>query len=128
MLDYIYLHVLFLGQRHISCLFLGDLFSIKHRFVCYNNLDARLVMQVLHESFTFFGSHHNHPVLKSRLASEEILHIDAMYPLNISRMSNECNALSNVVRGRLTRSSTFTRSALLGNCLPTRSLTSSAMT
>jgi hypothetical protein len=66
-------------------------------------------------------SHTSHPVLKSLLACEEILHIDAMYLVIISRMSNEYDVLSNVVGGRLTHSSAFTRSALLANTPPFRS-------
>jgi hypothetical protein len=40
-----------------------------------------------------------------------------MYPFNISRMSNECDVLSNVVRGRLTHSSAFTPLCLVGELL-----------
>jgi hypothetical protein len=42
-------------------------------------------------------------------------YIDAMYPVIISTMSNECDVLSNVVRGRLTHSSVVTRSTLMAN-------------
>jgi hypothetical protein len=59
-------------------------------------------------------------VLKSRLTPKEILHIDAMYPVIISRMSSECNVLSNVVRGRLTHSSVVTRLALVPKFLHNR--------
>jgi hypothetical protein len=78
-------------------------------------------MHVLHEFITGFLSHTSRPGLKSQLASEEILHIDAMYLIIISRMSNECDVLSNVVRGRLTHSSAVTRTALLVNCLQNQS-------
>jgi hypothetical protein len=77
-------------------------------------------MHVLHEFRTCFLSHTIRPGLKSQLAYEEILHIDAMYQVIISRMSNECDVLSNVVRGRLTHSSCITRWALLANCLQNR--------
>ena len=43
--------------------------------VSYDGLDVRLVMHVLHEFFADFVSHQSRPVLKSVLASEEILHI-----------------------------------------------------
>jgi hypothetical protein len=55
MLDYIYLHVLFLGQHHLSCLFLPDLLPKVRPVECYNGLDACLIMHVLHASFTCFG-------------------------------------------------------------------------
>jgi hypothetical protein len=40
-------------------------------------------MHIVHEFFTDFGSHQSRPLLHSLLASEEILYIDAMYPLII---------------------------------------------
>ena len=118
---YIYLHVFLPGQPHVSCLSFVDLHSKVGSVVCYDGLDARLVMHVLHEFITGFVSHTSRLGLISLLASEEILHIDAMYPVIISRKSNECDVLSNVVRGRLTHSSVVTRAALLANTLPSRS-------
>ena len=105
----IYLYVFFPGQPHVSCLIFVDLRTKVGSVVCYDGLDARLVMHVLHEFITGFVSHTSRPGLIYLLASEEILHIDAMYPVIISRMSNEYDVLSNVVRGRLTHSSCFTR-------------------
>jgi hypothetical protein len=125
---YIYLQVLLLGHHDASCVSFGDLPSKEGRVISYDGLDARLVMHVLYEFFIDFGSHQSHHVLKSLLASEEILHIEAMYPFIISRMSNECDVLSNVVRGRLSHSSAFTRSTLLPNSLPFRSHASGAAT
>jgi len=92
--------------------------------VSYDGLDTRLVMHVHDEFFAAFGSHRIRPGLMSILASKEILHTNMMYSLIISRMSNECYVLSNVVRGRLTHSSCFTRSALLLNTLGARSAAS----
>jgi len=94
--------------------------------VSYDGLDARLVMHVHDEFFAAFGSHRIRPGLMSVLASKEILHTNTMYPFIISRMSNECDVLSNVVRGRLTHSSCFTCSALLLNTLRARSAASGA--
>jgi hypothetical protein len=94
---FIYLQVLFSGQPSVSCLSFVDLHSKDLCVVCYDGLDVCLVMHVLHEVRTCFLSHTIRPGLKSWLASEEILHIDAMYPVIISRMSNECDVLSNVV-------------------------------
>jgi hypothetical protein len=118
---YTYLQVLFPSQPHVSCLSIVDLHSKVGSVVCYDGLNVRLVMHVLHEFITGFVSHTSCPGLKFLLASEEILHIDAMYPVIIPRMSNECDVLSNVVRGRLTHSSAVTCAALLLNTLPSRS-------
>ena len=117
----IYLQVLVLGQRHGSCVPFGDLRSKDGPMVSYDGLDARLVMHVHDQFFAAFGSHRIRPGLMSVLASKEILHTNTIYPFIISRMSNECNVLSNVVRGGLTHSSCFTRSALLLNILRARS-------
>jgi hypothetical protein len=72
----------------------------------------------MHEFITGFMSHTSYLVLKSLLASEEILHIDAMYLVIISRIYNKCDVLSNIVGEKLSHSSFFTRSAMLGNTLP----------
>ena len=66
-----------------------------------HGLDARLVVHVLDE---FLGGFVSHSILGlvSLLASKEILHIDAMYPVIILRISIQCDVLSNVVRERLT--------------------------
>ena len=85
--------------------------------VSYDGLDARLVMHVHDEFFAAFGSHRIRPGLMSVLASKEILHTNTIYPFIISKMFNECDVLSNVVRGKLTHSSCFTRSTLLLNTL-----------
>ena len=122
----IYLQVLVLGQRHGSCVPFGDLRSKDGPMVSYDGLDARLIMHVHDEFFAAFGSHRIRPGLMFVLASKEILHINTIYPFIISRMSNECDVLSNVVRGRLTHSSCFTRSALLLNTLRARSVASGA--
>ena len=62
-----------------------------------HDLDARLVVHVLDEFLGSFVSHSIHLGLVSLLASKEILHIDTMYPVIISRISNQCDVLSNVV-------------------------------
>ena len=82
---FIYLKVLVPGQRHLSCFFFADLLSKFRPVVGYDGLDARLVMHVGDEFFTGFGSHQICPGLRSLLASEISLHIDAMYPFIISR-------------------------------------------
>jgi hypothetical protein len=86
------------GQAHLSCLSFVDLQSKEVSVVCYDGLDARLVMHVLHEFLIGSLSHPSRLWLKSLLAYEEILHIDAMYAVIILRMPNQCDVLSNVVR------------------------------
>ena len=118
---YIYLHILFWGQPHSSCRTFREPHSKNFRVVLDHGLDARLVVHVLDEFLGGFVSHNIRLSLVSLLASKEILHIDAMYLVIISRMSNQCDVLSNVVRERLTQSSALTRCALSVNTLPSRS-------
>ena len=118
---YIYLHVLFWGQPHGSCRTFREPHSKNFRMVLDRGLDVRLVVHVLDKFLGVFVSHIICLGLVSLLASKEILHIDAMYPVIISRMSNQCDVLSNVVRERLTQSSVLTRCALSANTLPSRS-------
>ena len=119
---YIYLHVLFRGQAHGSCRPVRDPLSKKFHMVLDHGLDACLIVHVLDEFLGGFVSHNIRLGLVSLLASKEILHIDTMYPVIISRMSNQCDVLSNVVRERLTQSSASTRYALSANTLPSRSM------
>ena len=77
-----------------------------------HGLDARLVVHVLDEFLSGFVSQSIHLGLVSLLA---------MYPVIISRMSNQCDVLSNVVRERLTQSLALTCCALSMNTLPSRS-------
>ena len=58
-----------------------------------HGLDVRLVVHVLDEFVGGFVSHNIHLGLVSLLASKEY----AMYPIIISRMSNQCDVLRNVV-------------------------------
>ena len=120
-MSYIYLQVLFQGQAHGSCRPFRDPLCKNFCVVLDHDLDARLVVHVLDEFLGGFVSHSIRLGLVSLLASKEILHIDTMYPVIISRMSNQCDVLSNVVRERLTQSSALTRCALSANTLPSRS-------
>jgi hypothetical protein len=95
---YIYQQVLFLSQRHGSCILFADLFSKDGGMESYDGLVARLVVHVHDELLIACGSHHIHPTLISSLAFEEILHTNMMYPYIISRMCNECDALNNTVQ------------------------------
>ena len=124
---YIYLQELFPGQVHCSCLFFFNLHPSVLSIVVDDGLDARLIVHVLHELLGGLFRDGLRLGLESLLASVEVLHIEAMYKVIISRMSSEGDVLSNVVRGILTHSSPFTRSALLGNTLPSRSTASRAV-
>ena len=125
---YIYLQEWFPGQVHCSCLFFFNLHPSVLSIVVDDGLDARLIVHVLHELLGSFFSDGGRLDLIPLLASIEVLHIDTIYTVITSRMSSECDVLSNVVRGILTHSSPFTRSALLGNTLPSRSAASRAAT
>ena len=99
---YTYLQVLFRGQPHGSCRTFRDPHSKNFHVVLDHGQDARLVVHVLDAFLSGFDSHSIRLGLISLLASKEILHIDAMYLVIISRMSNQCDVLSNVVRERFT--------------------------
>ena len=94
---YIYLQVLFRVQPHGSCRTFRGPHSKNFCMVLDHGLDARLIVHVLDEFLSGFVSHSIRLGLVSLLASKEILHIDMMYPVIISRMSNQCDVLSNVV-------------------------------
>jgi hypothetical protein len=121
-----YVQVLVRSQRHGSGVLLAHLLPKDGAVVSDDGMDARLVVHVHDELLTARGSHHIRPGLVSSLASEEILHTNTMYPYIISRICNKCDLLNNIVRGRLTHNSCFTRSALLLNSLPSRSTASGA--
>jgi hypothetical protein len=103
----IYPQVWVLGQHHDSCVLFRDLLSKDDPMVSYDGLDVRLVVHVHDEFFIASGRHRIHPNLISLQASKEILHTNMMDALIISRMSNECNILRNIVRERLTHNSCF---------------------
>ena len=85
---YIYLQVLFRSQTHGSCRPFRDPLSKNFRVVLDHGLDACLVVHVLDEFLGGFVSHSIRLGLVPLLASKEILHIDAMYLVIISRISN----------------------------------------
>ena len=94
---YIYLQVLFRGQPHGSCHTFREPHSKNFHVVLDHGLDVCFVVHVLDEFLGGFVSHNIRLGLVSLFASKEILHIDTMYPVIISRMSNQCDVLSNVV-------------------------------
>ena len=85
---YIYLQVLFRGQPHGSYRTFREPHSKNFHVVLDHGLNARLIVHVLDEFLGGFVSHSICLGLVSFLASKEILHIDALYPVIISRMSN----------------------------------------
>ena len=61
-------------------------------------LEPRLVVQVRESGPTDLVLHSCRPVLKPFVAPEEVLHTDIMYRFIISRTTNECVVLTNLVR------------------------------
>jgi hypothetical protein len=114
----IYLQVLVLSQRHGSRVLLAHLLSKDGGVESYNGLDAHLIVHVHDKLLIARGSHHIRHALISSVASKEIMHTTTMYPYIISRMCNECDIVNNMVSGRLTHNSSFTRFTLLFNSLP----------
>jgi len=123
-----YTHELVLSQVHCRCLLFFNLHGSVLSVELDDGLDACLVVHVLHELLGGLFRDGLRLGLESLLASVEVLHIEAMYKVIISRMSSEGDVLSNVVQGILTHSSPFTRSAMLVNLLRSRSETSGAAT
>ena len=123
----LYLHACIIsGKLHVSHLSFGDL-NFKVLDVVHNhNLDMCLVKHVPHELRTCMVSHNLCSVLVSRLAFVEILQIDSMCNIMISKVSYEYDILSNAVQGGLTHSSPSTHSTLFSKILPSRSYSSSA--
>jgi hypothetical protein len=94
---YIYLQVLVPSQWHGFSVLFTHLLSKDRGVESYDGLDARLIVHVHNELLIAHGSHHIRPTLISIHASEEILHINMMYPYIISIMCNECDILNNIV-------------------------------
>ena len=92
------LHVLFLGQPHDSCLFVWHFHLMEVSGVCYDGLDAYLVMYILHEFKTGCVSQSGCTLLVSLRASIEILHMDLANPIIISRIPFESDVHSTVVQ------------------------------
>ena len=104
------LHVLFLGQPHDSCLFVWHFHLMEVSGVCYDGLDAYLVMYILHEFKTGCVSQSGYLALISWCSYVEILHMDSANCVINSGIPFESNIHSIVVRGRLTHSLATTRS------------------
>ena len=74
-----YLKVLVPGQRHESCLTLGDHLSQDGPVVRDDGLDACLIVHVHDELLVASGSNRLRPGLVPQLASVEILRTNKMY-------------------------------------------------
>ena len=92
----IYLQVLIHCEEDIPCFFFLDLPLFVRGAIRINDLNTHLVVHVLHQFVTGYVIHHG---LMSFLAPVEIVHIDPILAVIIPRISNECNILTNVVRG-----------------------------
>ena len=93
-----YREVLLLGER------LGPGIGLPHHLtkdvgaVVDDALEPRLVVQIRESGPTDLVLHSHRPVLKPFVAPEEVLHTDIMYHFIISKMTNECVVLTNLVR------------------------------
>ena len=93
-----YREVLLLGEH------LGPSIGLPHHLtkdvgtIVDDALEPRLVVQVRESGPTDLVLHSRRPVLKPFVAPEEVLHTDIMYHFIISRMTNECVVLTNLVR------------------------------
>jgi hypothetical protein len=93
-----YREVLLPGERPGPCIGLPHHLTKDVGAVVDVALEPRLVVQVRESGPTDLVLHSRHPVLKPFVAPEEVLHIDIMYRFIISRMTNECVVLTNLVR------------------------------
>ena len=80
---YMNLHVLFSDQPHVSYLNFWHSCIKEVSMVCYDGLNTRHVMLILHEFKTGFVSHNSRPALISPRVFVEILHIDSSNPVII---------------------------------------------
>ena len=92
-----YREVLLLGERP------GPGIGLPHHLtkdivaVVDDALEPRLVVQVRESGPIDLVLHSCRPVLKPFVAPEKVLHIDIMYRFIISRTTNECVVLTNLV-------------------------------
>ena len=93
-----YREVLLLGERPSPGIDLPHHLTKDVGAVIDDALEPRLVVQVRESGPTDLVLHSHRPVLKPFVAPEEVLHTDIMYRFIISRMTNECVVLTNLVR------------------------------
>ena len=93
-----YREVLLLGERPGPGIGLPHHLTKDVGAIVDDALEPRLMVQVRESGPTDLVLHSRCPVLKPFVAPEEVLHTDIMYHFIISRMTNECVVLTNLVR------------------------------
>ena len=93
-----YREVLLLGERPGPGIGLPHHLTKDVGAIVDDALESRLVVQVRELGPTDLVLHSRRPVLKPFVAPEEVLHTDIMYHFIISRTTNECIVLTNLVR------------------------------
>ena len=93
-----YREVLLLGECPGPGISLPHLLTKDVGAIVDDALEPRLMVQVQESGPTDLVLHSRRPVLKPFVAPEEVLHTDIMYRFIISRTTNECVVLTNLVR------------------------------
>jgi hypothetical protein len=93
-----YREVLLPGERPGPCIGLPHHLTNDVGAVVDDALEPRLVVQVRESGPTDLVLHSRRLVLKPFIAPEEVLHTYIMYHFIISKMTNECVVLTNLVR------------------------------
>ena len=93
-----YREVLLLGERPSPGIGLPHHLTKDIGAVVDDALEPCLMVQVRESGPTDLVLHSRRPVLKPFVAPEEVLHTNIMYRFIISRMTNECVVLTNLVR------------------------------
>ena len=93
-----YQEVLVLGERPSPGIGLPHHLTKDVGAVVDDALESRLMVQVRESGPTDLVLHLRRSILKPFVAPEEVLHTDIMYHFIISRTTNECVVLTNLVR------------------------------
>ena len=93
-----YQEVLLLGERPGPGIGLPHHLTKDVGAVVDDALEPHLVVEVRESGPTDLVLHSRRPVLKPFVAPKEVLHTDIMYHFIISRTTNECVVLTNLVR------------------------------
>jgi hypothetical protein len=112
-----YREVLLPGECHGPCIGLPHHLTKDVGIVVDDALEPRLVVQVRESGPTDLVLHSRCPFLKPFIAPKEVMHTYIMYHFIISRMTNECVVLTNLVRRRLIQNSALICAAMVPNSL-----------